>query len=339
MQKAVEERWAVCSLGKARKFLNRIPLAVRVHARLGDEAYKNLCEGYHNRDWEAVRSNERWESDHHRLDLWVRVGESVDQKTGEVKYRNVRLWITVWFDEASRKVVAWIIYVGDPCTDMILLAFRRGVKEHGVPESVWVDNGRDYDSFALHGRTKKQRRSRKAAAEEFVFGTFALAGVKAHNVLPFSAQSKLVERFFGTMEAQFCRLFPDAYCGNTPGNRPEGLQERLAAGKAPTLEEVQEAFGQWVENIYNSGEHLGEGMNGRSPNQVFAEKLTVKRTAPDDLLDLFLLKHSKPTLVTQNGVRCNGFSYGNFNEQLKRLQGQKVIVGFDPESAPAGADP
>jgi putative transposase len=331
--KAREKGWRIWSDRKVTKYLAAIPLAERVFARKGEKAYVDETESYINRDWTPVRSNEQWNSDHHKLDLWVRTGEKVNTATGEVTYKHERPWITVWQDNASRKIVGYDLYVGDPSTDNIILAFRRAVIAHGVPESVWVDNGKDYDSFALHGRTKKERRQRRGNVDrELIFGIFALMNVKAHNVQKYHGQSKLSERYFGTMEGQFCRLFPDAYCGNKPDARPEGLTKRLAAGKAPTLAELREAFGQWVENVYNAGEHTGDGMNGKSPNQVFTEKFTTnKRTATNDHLNVLLLKHTKPVKVTQNGVRCNGFFYGQHSETLRRMMGAKVVIAFDPE--------
>jgi len=330
-QKARETNWRVWGYRKTAQIIEGIPLAERIHAREGDKAYTDKAESYINRDWTPVAANEDWGSDHHKMDLWVRTGQSVDERTGLVSYRHVRPTLTVWMDNASRKILAWDLYTGDPSTDHIIVSFRRAVLAYGVPESVWVDNGKDYDSYALHGRTKRERRSRRTVNREFIFGTFALLGVKAHNVQTYHGQSKVVERFFGTMEGQLCRLFPESYCGNTPAHRPEGLQERLDAGKAPTLDEVAAAFAEWVENVYNAGTHTGEGMAGKSPNQVYAEKLGVKRTAPQNLLDLLLLKHSKPVQVTQNGVRCNGFQYGQHEMALKRLLGQKVVVAFDPD--------
>lgn len=331
MLEAQREGWTVWGYRKVAKFIESIPLTERMAARGTDKAYTDEAESFIERDWEPVKSNEQWGSDHHKLDLWVRVETGVDTQTGEVKFKNVRPWLTLWMDNASRKILAWEIYDGDPCTDRIITTFRAACLAHGLPESVWVDNGKDYDSFALHGRTKRQRRG---INRELIYGLFTQAQVKAHNVQPYHGQSKPVERFFRTMENQFCRLFPDAYCGNSPSARPDDLQERLDAGKAPTLAEVKAAFGAWVEGIYNAGEHTGEANKGASPNAVYAAKLGVKRLASDAIMALLLLKHSRPVLVTQNGVRFNGFRYGNVNPALKRLLRKKVVLLYDP-AAPA----
>jgi transposase InsO family protein len=116
-----------------------------------------------------------------------------------VKRLHARPWLTVWQDVRSRKVVGWELFVGDPCTDNIILAFRRAVMKHGVPESVWTDNGRDYDSWALQGRTKKERHAARGRFDSpRLHGIFAQLKVQAHNVQPYHGQSKPVERFFGT---------------------------------------------------------------------------------------------------------------------------------------------
>jgi len=328
--KAEEKGWRTWSVRQVQEFTSSIPWPQRVYARDGKKAYEDKCEQYIERDWEPVRANEQWGSDHHELDLFVRIGETLNKETGEVKYRNARPWLTLWIDNGSRKVMGWDLYVGDPCTDNIILSFRRAIVAYGVPETVYVDNGKDYDSFALHGRTKKERFRKHHIDGRFLFGTFALADVEAHNVHKYHGQSKLIERFFGTMEGQFCRMF-DSYCGNSPANRPEGLQERLNARKAPTLEEVKEAFVAWVE-LYNAAPHTGQGMHGKCPNEIYAEKLDVKRTADEAMLHHFSQKYARPVKVTQNGVKCNNLGYGKSNEILRSLMGQKVVVGFDPEN-------
>jgi len=155
---AIERGLTIWSLRKVQMHIEGIQPQQRDYVRLGKKEYERKYAQYVERDWEPVRANEQWGSDHHTLDLWVKIGETVDQQTGEVKYRHARPNLTVWFDNASRKVLAWDLYVGDPSTDHIVVSLRRAVMAYGAPEHVYVDNGKDYDSFSLHGRTKAERR-------------------------------------------------------------------------------------------------------------------------------------------------------------------------------------
>ena len=329
-QKAAENGWTVCSYKTALRHINAIPLAQKILAREGEKAYADKVESYIERDYAPVRSNELWNSDHHEMDVLVRVGEEIDKASGEVKPIHARPWLTVWQDYRSRKIMGYDLFAGDPCTDNILISFRCAAKAHGLPETIWVDNGRDYDAHALHGRTKKERRARVVKIDrEHTYGVFAMLNIKARNVQTYHGQSKPIERVFLTLEEQFGKGW-DTYCGRSPENRPEGLQERIDAGKAPTLEEFRQAFAAWVD-VYNSSEHTGDGMEGKSPDVVFAENLVTKRTLPDAELDVLTLKPGKPVKVGRNGVRWNGVRYGKYNEILRRRLGQMVYVAGDPK--------
>jgi hypothetical protein len=71
-------------------------------------------------------------------------------------------------------------------------------------------------------------------------------------------------------------------------------------------------------------------MDGRSPDQVFAECLDTKRTAPAALLDLLLMKTTKPVRVAQNGVTLGGIHYGQHEPELQRRLGKMVQLRHDP---------
>jgi putative transposase len=333
MQKATEQGWTVWSYRKVAQYIGDIPEAVKIQAREGEKAYTDKCETFIERDYSTLASNGQWNADHHRLDVWVRTGSRVDPRTGEVKRFHARPWLTAWQDVRSRKIVGWELFIGDPNTDNIILAFRRAIIKHGVPEAVYVDNGKDFDSYALHGRTKKERRQGRGRFDvQRINGIFAQLQVDAHNVQRYHGQSKPIERFFNTLEEQFGKLW-ESYCGPNTQEKPEGLQERLDAGKAPTLEELSDAFGEWLENVYHNAPHYGDAMDGKSPSQIFTENLATKRTAPESMLDVMLFKQGKPVRVTQNGVRWQGLCYGKTDAALRAMLGKDVLLSADPKDA------
>src|SRR5690606_923495 len=162
-----------------------------------------------------------------------------------------------FMDMASRKIVGWTIRAADPDTEAILAALVDGFRTHGVPESVYTDNGLDFDAQAITGQTKAQRRQANAKVKRVEFdqqrigGVYAALGIRHIRATPYRPQAKPVERFFRTYEERAGRLWP-TYCGSTPQDRPEGLQQRLDAGKAPTLEAFIEHFKGWLEADYHS---------------------------------------------------------------------------------------
>lgn len=315
---AEEKGWKLPSYRTACRVLDELPRALVLKQRFGEEAYVDDAEPFLQRDYSALASNEIWGADHHEFDVMVDAGGKI-----------VRPWLTAWQDLRSRKIVGWYIAAHDPNTESILKALRPAVLSHGIPEKVQVDNGKDFDSHALQGRTKQQRR-RGDFDPTRLNGVFGGLGIDARNVLPYHGQSKPIERFFRTLEDRFGRTF-DTYCGNSPENKPDDLQAKLKAGRAPTLEEFRAVFSEWLECDYHTRGHLGDGMEGRSPAEAFDACLRVKRTAPEGLLDLLMLMPTRPVKVTQNGVAWQRLHYRLPDAVLMKHLGKQVILRVDPE--------
>jgi putative transposase len=316
--KAEQQGWRVQHYKTCQRMINAIPAAVRIRYREGAKAFTDKAEPFIERDYTTLRSNEVWCGDHHQLDLII---------THEGKH--CRPWLTAWQDVRSRKIVGWHLFAGDPNQDTIVLAFRAGVIEHGVPEHVLIDNGKDYDAFALQGMTKMQRRKLRVTYDAAqVGGLFGGLGVGVTHCEPYHGQSKPIERWFRELSEVFAKTFV-TYTGNCPDNKPEDLAAHLKRGEAPTLDEVRGAFIPWLATFHGRA-HRGDGMDGRSPDQVFAACLQTKRTAPAALLDLLLMKTGKPVRVAQNGVTLGGIHYGQYEPELAQLLGKMVQLRHDP---------
>src|SRR5207249_4534073 len=126
--------WAIPTYRSASRYLANLPRSVVVKGRLGKEAHNNLCGPFHERDYTGLHSNQIWCGDHHPCDCIV---------THQGKL--VRPWLTAWQDMRSRKIVGAVIYAHDPNSTTVLAAFRVGALAHGVPDRVYIDNGKDYD--------------------------------------------------------------------------------------------------------------------------------------------------------------------------------------------------
>lgn len=339
---AAKQGWPIRTYKACQRHVAKIPKAVVLKRRGGDEAYVNHAEPFIECDYSTLESNELWCSDHHQFDVLVKIQERLDARSGEMIGRHVRPWLTAFQDVRSRKIVGWEISAADPNSDRILSVFRRSVIEHGVPRKLLIDNGRDYDCYDLNGRTKRdrwRRRKIRVGLAPHAAGIFPSLGIEIHHAQPYHGQSKPIERWFGFLES---RTFVFAtYCGNSPGNKPEDLQLQLERGEAPTLQELSGWFDQFVA-AYNAGHsHSGDSMDGKTPDQVYAEHLHTKITAPAELLDLLCLRridraggkdaHGNPRLVKigQNGVTYRGLRYGQHEPALLERLGEAVILRVD----------
>lgn len=319
---AVELGWAIPSYWTLYRHIKSIDPRVVLKQRMGERAFTDQGAAHLVRDYSTLVSNEMWCSDHHQLDVVIRLP---DGKHG-------RPWLTAWMDLRSRKIVGWRLFAHAPNTATILAAFRDAVGGHGVPARVYVDNGKDYDSYALNGRTKRDRwersRLRIEPDAQHTAGVFAALGVSVTHAWPYHGQSKPIERFFGTLADRFCRLVP-TYCGNSPANKPDDLQLQIERGHAPTLVELTDRFAAWLAGDYHAAPHSGDAMDGRTPDVVFATYLATKITADPAVLDWLLLAPTQPVKVGQNGVTYRSRQYGRGEPALMAWLGKEVRLRID----------
>ena len=314
---AADHGWPMHSYEVCRRFIKAIPAAVVYKCRYGEDAFVDKAEPYIERDCSTLRSNEIWCGDHHHLDVIV-----------AHHGKHLRPWLTAWMDMRSRKIVGWQMFACDPNTDTILAAFENGARTCGLPESVYVDNGADFNCYALHGRTKRERRRGTRIDENRAKGVFAGLDVAVHFCWAYHGQSKPIERFFGTL-ANDARVW-NTHCGSNTADKPEDLAKNLRRGKAPALDELTEWVAAWL-GTYHASEHGGGAMDGRSPDQVFAENLKQKRTASAEMLDVLLMKQSRTAKVGQNGVTYEGLRYGAGDPALLQYLGKGVVLRIDPK--------
>jgi len=319
--------WEVRSYDQVKRYVRAIPADALYLHRHGEKVYTNIVEPYINRDTSQMRANEQWCGDHHVFDVIV-------NWDGEL----VRPWVTAWQDMRSRKIVGHHVFNGDPCQDTIFSALRHachpGQQNCGVPEGVYIDNGKDYDCYALQGVTKKERHQKRKVTVEYdatyVKGLCAALGISVTHCEKYHGQSKPIERWFGTLEDRFGRRW-DTYCGGSPDKKPDDLKLHLERGHAPTKEEFCAAFDAYVRDGYNAHPHTGDGLGGKTPDQCFAESLNVhgKRVVVQSTLDILLLKQTRMVTVGQNGVQYDGLFYGQYAAWRPQWLGKKVYLLID----------
>jgi len=121
------------------------------------------------------------------------------------------------------------------------------------------------------------------------------------------------------------------YCGKDPASRREDIKEVLESPKtireAYDLQAFTKIVGEYVE-AYNRTAHSGEGMEGRSPLEVFESRSSI-RVLQAGVAELLCRVWSGEQTVGKNGVRIKGIYYGQYNLDLLAHQGRKVRVAYD----------
>jgi len=326
INKSEEKSWQIPSLREMYRFVDRhLPLPVIVLHREGLRAYQAKCAPYIQSDPDSVKPGQIWVGDHHQFNCWIR-------------YRNrwIRPWITAWEDMRSRTIVGRHISAC-PNQTTILLAMKRAIDIYGPPDSVKIDNGKDYDSEIWTGSTKAKRRKIRVLNagyidELMVAGIYVMMNVGVSFALPYHPQAKPVEPWFNTLDIQFTKTIP-TYCGKDAARRPEELNELLKSEKAIAaaynLDSFAEILGQYVE-VYNHSSHSGKGMEGKTPAEMLATRES-RRVMLDGVSDLLLRVWSGELIVGKNGVQFRKMWYGQYDMELAVYQGKKVRLAYDPD--------
>jgi putative transposase len=295
-----------------RRLRREIPPHIIYYYRRGPAQYDRKFGCYAGRDYLTVAPGEIYVMDHHQIDVAVLGRDG----------RPFFPWATVCADIRSRKYLGWVL-CPQPNTDTIHLAFRRACLRYGIPKEVLIDHGRDFRSHLFSGGSK---RFRLQIDETRTKSIICLLGVIPDFAQPYNAKSKPIERSFLTLKERFSRLLP-AFRGGDVTERPEELAEIIKSRKLIPIVEFERLYSGFVEAVFNNSSHRGDRMDGRTPNEVFAEG-NVARAIDENSLSLLLYRSSRPAAVGKNGVTLFGRVY--YADPLLLLKGQTVYLRFDP---------
>lgn len=283
-----------------------IPHYAILYYREGPKAFNDALP-YMERSKLDIASNDIWFSDHHLVDVFVKSADGS---------KAIRPWLTVFFDARSNCVVSFLVRDADPNATAVKKCFRLGVEQYGVPNEVYFDNGKDYRS--------------KSFSKDYPMSLVNQLGVGSIYATKYHGAAKTVERFFGTFTNRFSRRF-NTYTGCNAKIRPECMQvsDKEIVAQAPTMDEFIRLLSAYIAE-YNQTPNSGIDMNGKCPDEVYFENLSVKQVVSDlDALRL-LCGNSEERTVHKNGVSIKNNNY--FHENLLYHQGERVIVVYDPDN-------
>lgn len=303
-----------------RRIEREIPLPVQVLGREGEKAYRDRCGLYIRRTYDDMASNEWWIADNHTFDVMIR-GENGKPH---------RLYLTAFFDARSGIFTGCYVTTA-PSSQATLYALRRGILQYGIPDNIYVDNGREFLTFDVGGLGHRQKKSQQG---EFAPPPiFERLGIKMTNALVRNARAKIIERRFRDVKDRLSRLF-DSYTGGNVLEKPERLK-RVIKGDIVTDNEFTEIAEDLLNYYFNEQPYGGavEADHGKTRMQVYQDNLRSKRVAAADDLDLMLLRSSRAHKVGQRGVHLKiageQIDYHN-DELLSNWIGEQVYLRYDP---------
>lgn len=281
-------------------------------ARLGETKWRNKWGHYIERDYTDMRAGEVWVSDHAQIDV--------------ISYLNgkpVCGWITSMIDMRTDKALSVYYHVEPPNSDHIFRAFFEAADKFGLPETLYIDNGKDYrcKDFA-GGRPKKHALQ---VDEQKTGGMLGQLGITVHFSLPYVARSKTVERWHLQIKEGLSRHCI-GYRGGHTQERPEILAEDIKAGKCLDFDYFKGLLTDFIFNVLNKKQNDGKRCEGRSPDDVWNDHNPVLRKVSRDALKLFCMRTTNPLTIGRNGVNVSRDGLTYWGEWMTACKGRKVYL-------------
>ena len=291
-------------------------------ASRGSREYKNKVMVKGSRDTKGLQTMQIVMGDEHTFDCWV----SYKQPNGKVIAIKPKL--VAWIDMRSRAIMGDII-CKDPSSDILKQSLLKMIYADvgGVPEYIYIDNGKDYTSKVMAGIDDETK------------GFYKSIGIKDdHRALPYEPWSKgQIERFFGGVCNRFTRWMY-SYTGTLTGSKTSAkvtkdIKRMLERGELQTLEEFYSEWKTWLNEKYMRRPHSGlkkAGEKWQTPQALFenAEERYYKAAPPRSYVTILMMKSEK-MLVRNVGIVKFGYEYRS--QELCNYIGQKVDIKYDPE--------
>lgn len=307
-----------------RKVQRDILYGVKVLGREGEKAFDDKCGPYIRRVYDDLRSNEWWIADNHTFDVFIRDPDGT----------LYRPHLTAFLDARSGIFTGWYI-TRNPCSDATLIALRAGILSKGLPENIYVDNGREFLNHDIGGLGHRQRKKKEGVELHEPPGVFKRLGISMTNAIVRNAKAKIIERRFRDVKDHLSKLF-ETYTGGTVLEKPERLKYVLKKDAVYTEAEFKEIVEQLIEWHFNLEPYNGAvtADRGKAKLDVFHEHLTRQRKAAPEELSLMLMRSSRIQTVGRRGVHLDiaGGRIDYWNDDFVQLmQKEKVYYRYDPE--------
>ena len=257
-------------------------------------------------------SNQRWQIDHTRLDIWIRVWVKDHWEVRQV-------WLTVALDAHSRSIAGFVLSYKTPDAWTTAILLRRAIlpKENekwlnrGIMYVLQPDRGRDFMSHAVQS-------------------SIARLGAIFDPDPPYYPNRKgKIERFFLTLDSHL-RILAGHH--KAIGSSETSAKKHLAI--LLTRDQLQTEIEHWIVEEYHQREN---SETKRKPAEFWEE--TVQLRMPEDvsILDSLLLKSDQIRKVGNTGVRFHISGKGDdrggryWSPELVPYWTEEVTVRYNPE--------
>ncbi|MBL4733070.1 MAG: Mu transposase C-terminal domain-containing protein [Rhizobiaceae bacterium] len=295
-----------------------VPKDVQKMARDGRERTKILYPAQ-RRTREHFHAMQAVNMDGHKFDVFVKWPDG----------RIVRAMLVGIQDLYSGKIIAWRLCDSEN-KEMVRLVIGDMVDMHGIPEVIYLDNGRAFASKWITGGAKN--RFRFKIREEEPQGLVVSLGMKIVWTTPYSGQSKPIERAWRDLADTISRH--PACAGAWTGNNIDAKPENYGNAAIP-LEDFRNLVEQEIiEHNARSG-RKATAVRGRSFDQAFEESLALETTIvkwPTEAQRSLWLLAAEQIRAQRGSGEIHFFDNRYWSPALTAFAGKKVTVRFDPDA-------
>jgi putative transposase len=296
-----------------------IPKAVRLVWRKGVSALETVQPSI-QRDYTIYKPMEIIVGDYMTQDFMLRYKNKV-----------CRAKVVAFMDMRTRAIVGWSLQLTANSTG-VAIALQQCFNSFGLPEYIYFDNGKEFKNHFLCGNAWKTQSS-VIDAEDIGrdIGVVVEAGVKLVFAHPYNAKAKTIERFWRTLHDAFDRWEPSYLGSNTLLSTDESKVYRQNIKKMkqedfdriPEFKEVETMLNHFFAYYNHKHQHTGQGMEGKTPMQVWGAYDLPKREVPTELKP-YLFTHRYKRTVGKNGISYDGGLY--YADKLIQYLGQQVQI-------------
>jgi len=296
---------------------------ILILGRKGETALKESLP-HAKQDYTKRNVNDTWEADGRKCDVWVKM-DNIEKP--------VRLWLVVMRELRSRMIIGFKLGVSNDAalvSAALIDAFRRtGTR----PKNFHFDNGTEYSNNLLTGGQKSS--VRQISENNHAIGALTRMGIKVTWATPKHGAAKAIESHWNTFAENVDRTFGLAYVGNNASSRPEDCDPRHAV----PYELFEKATLEHIVAFCNgeNGPHRGQGMNGKSPYEVYIELLNPNELRPVTDFEIASIRPIYTRTLSSQltfSIKIEGYGVLEYepigHSQLKRYLKYQVLL--DPHN-------
>lgn len=278
-------------------------------------------KGYHlDRDYSDMNAGQVWVGDTRTWDVFVKVPGQEKPAT---------CYITLFMDFRTYMPMGWCLHHTSPGTENTLRAIRNGIERYGLPEEIYVDNGREYRNKDFSGQSRGHK---IVEDEQYTESLASRLDIKMHFAIVKNARAKIIERQFLVIKNGFDRLF-NSFKGGTVVEKPEPLKGVLKSGDFLTWDEFAKLADRYLREVFPGLPCQGKVHEGKTRSELWNELIVKRepmRRVSRETLSL-LTSRTVSGKIVHMGFHIAALDAWYWAEWMPVWKGREVMLRYDPD--------